>query len=179
MGLEYRPVQRVGISLDYGLRFSTIPSTRHAPEDNIRYFRLRSEVRYYLPVHERFATFPAVEAFYVPRSQTARNSAFYRDSNLFSYDQAHLDQQVWGVCLKYGLMQRLGNRWWLEGSTGLGLRWVTSRYSDVQNEQPVPLADARQYERGWGFVPGLPDPGREVRAHMALNFKVGYTLISR
>jgi hypothetical protein len=86
---------------------------------------------------------------------------------------------MWGVCLKYGLMQRFGSRWWLEGTTGIGIRWVNSSYHTVENEQPVAPADADRYERGWGFVPGNPDPGREARAHIALNFKIGYTLLSR
>ncbi len=59
-------------------------------------------------------------------------------------------------------MQRIGARWWLEGTTGIGIRWVNARYQNVQNEQPVPPANASQYQRGWGFVPGLPDPGREA-----------------
>lgn len=179
LGLEYRPVPQLGLSLDYGQRLALLRRSSYAADAAVRYLRLRSEVRYYFPIHERRAWFPAVEGFYVPLAKNTNNSAYYRDGTLYSYDRARLQQQVWGICLKYGLMQRIGPRWWLEGSTGLGIRWVNSRYGSVENEQLVPLADADRYERGWGFVPGNPDPGREAKAHMALSLKIGYTLVSR
>ncbi|HLK97170.1 MAG TPA: hypothetical protein VK364_05325, partial [Hymenobacter sp.] len=89
LGLEYRPIPRLGLELDYGFRFTGLqPFYWNRDKENLRYQKIKAEVRYYIPRDEKTQWYVAGEAFYVPQEYDLKKGNFYRGGEFRAYDRA-------------------------------------------------------------------------------------------
>lgn len=174
LGLEFRPVPRLGLEVDYGFRFTPLQMFYwNRNKENIRYQKFKVEARYYMPRSESKQWYVAAEGFYVPQSYDLQRGTFERPEGRRAYDRAHIERKVRGTALKVGMMRRLGQRFWLDAALGMGIRWREVRY-ETQNERSAdPLFDAPNQN----FLAATPDPGRQVRVAPAAALRLGYTLV--
>ena len=174
LGLEFRPVPRIGLELDYGFRFVPLQLFYwNRNKDNIRYQKFKLEGRYYIPRSERQQWYVAAETFYVPQSYDLKSGTYERGDERRAYDGAHIEREVRGAALKAGLMQRLGQRLWLDMALGVGIRQREVRYQTRNERTADPLFDAPNQN----FLAATPDPGRSTRIAPAAALRVGYTLL--
>jgi hypothetical protein len=114
LGLEYRPIPRLGLELNYGFRFTGLqPFYWNRDKENLRYQKIKAEVRYYIPRDEKTQWYVAGEAFYVPQEYDLKKGNFYRGGEFRAYDRAHIEREVRGAALKAGLIRRLGRKPWV------------------------------------------------------------------
>lgn len=174
LGLEFRPVPRVGLELDYGFQFRPLQLFDwNLNKTNLRYHKFKLEGRYYIPRTKRKQWYLAAEAFYVPQSYTVGRGTYQRGDEQRAYDQAHIEREVGGGALKAGQMRRLGQRFWLDMALGLGVRAREVRY-ETQNERTAnPLFDSPNQN----FLAATPDPGRHTRVAPAAAFRLAYSLL--
>jgi|GEM_PF-2679021 len=174
LGLEYRPIPRLGLELDYGFRFTGLqPFYWNRDKENLRYQKVKVEVRYYIPRNEKMQWYVAGEAFYVPQEYDLKKGNFYRGGEFRAYDRAHIEREVRGAALKAGMMRRLGRKLWLDTAFGLGVRHREVRYETI-NERPGNLMfDAPEQN----FIKATPDPGTRTRLAPAAALRLGYTLV--
>ncbi len=174
LGLEFRPVPRVGIEVDYGFRFTPMQVfSWNQDKENLRYQKFKVETRYYIPRSETTQWYVAAEAFYVPQEYDLKNGNFERNGEFRAYERAHIDREVRGAALKAGLIRRLGNRFWLDTALGLGVRHREVRYATV-NERPGNLVFDSPEQN---FFKATPDPGTRTRLNPAAALRLGYTLV--
>jgi Protein of unknown function (DUF3575) len=174
LGLEFRPVPRVGIEVDYGFRFRPLQLfSWNQNKENLRYQKFKLEGRYYIPRSERTQWYVAAEAFYVPQQYDLQRGTYERGDERRAYDRAHIEREVRGAALKAGQIRRLGQRFWLDMALGLGVRMREVRYQ-TQNERTAdPLFDAPNQN----FLATTPNPGRRTRLAPAAALRLGYTLL--
>jgi hypothetical protein len=174
LGLEFRPLPRLGLEFDYGFRFTPLQLFYwNRGKQNIRYQKFKAEVRYYLPRGENKQWYLAAEGFYVPQSYDLQQGNYESKGEWRAYDRAHIEREVRGAALKAGLMRRLGQRFWLDAALGLGLRWREVRYETQNEREADPLFDAPNQN----FLAATPDPGREMRLSPAAALRLGYSLV--
>lgn len=174
LGLEFRPVPRIGLELDYGFKFTPLQLFYwNQNKANIRYQKFKLEGRYYIPRSERQQWYVAAEAFYVPQSYDLKSGTYERGDERRAYDQAHIEREVRGAALKAGMMQRLGQRFWLDMALGLGVRQREVRYQTLNDRTANPMFDAPNQN----FLAATPDPGHKTRIAPAGAFRIGYTLL--
>lgn len=174
LGLEFRPVPRLGIEVDYGFRFRPVQLLDwNQNKENLRYQKFKLESRYYIPRTERTQWYVAAEVFYVPQRYDLQRGTYERGDERRAYDRAHIEREVRGAALKAGQIRRLGQRFWLDMALGLGVRQREVRY-ETQNERTAdPLFDAPNQN----FLAATPDPGRRTRPAPAAALRLGYTLL--
>ncbi|WP_170934809.1 DUF3575 domain-containing protein [Hymenobacter gelipurpurascens] len=174
LGVEFRPVPRVGLELDYGFRFTPLRVFNwNIKKENMRYQKFKAEGRFYFPRTEQKQWYIAAEGFYVPEEYDLRNSNFYRNGEFRAYEQAHIEKTIEGGALKAGMMRRLGQRFWLDAALGLGFRRIETVYT-TQNERAGDyLYDAPEQN----FLSKTPDPGVKKTVHPALALRVAYSIL--
>lgn len=176
LGLEFRPLPRVGLELDYGFRFTPLQVFNwNIKKQNMRYQKFKAEGRFYFPRTEQKQWYVAAEGFYVPSEYDLGAGNFYRNGEFRAYERAHVEKTVQGGALKFGLMRRLGQRFWLDAAVGMGVRRIETAYT-TQNERPGDyLYDAPEQN----FLSKTPDPGINQKVHPAMALRVAYTLLKQ
>jgi hypothetical protein len=169
MGAEMRVSRTWAVELDYGLKTNTGVLHWNVDKSRYHYFKLRSEVKYYLPFW-RNNKYVAIAGFYVPQSYDDTNNTYYDPNIKYRYDKAHVDKNVYGLCLKIGWVKKLSQRFSFEVFAGVGVRFVDMEFTNVEGK-----TEAIDGLNEWFSKNDMA--GRQTLLHLETGLKINYLVI--
>jgi hypothetical protein len=176
LGVEFLPRARghFGFEFTYGLK-CIIGTNEFDSRFGRQYSKYQLEGRYYfrsLLDKKKSNFFLALEFFHVNYAYSKNNSAYIARNNIqYSYDFAHVNKSIDGYAIKIGYVFKLNSPIWLECFAGIGGRGVVADYSNVTNQQEVPILPG--YSLSF-FDFKVNDEGYSARPHLALGIKAIY-----
>jgi hypothetical protein len=159
------------VELAYGLQCGALQlGSWHKGQQELRYHRLRAELRYYQNPGARLERFVAAEGFFVPQRYTI--SSYHERGTNYSFEPTQVQRDVWGLALNYGLQWHMAAGWQLEAALGLGLRHLAIRYEPQHVQASSRGSDYEGlFERS--DVPGTAAWGPHLTARIKVGFGLG------
>lgn len=102
--MEYR-VDKWSGQVEYGLKINESIFNWNQSLQNLNYYKIRTEVRYYFT--NRSKRYIGVEYFSIPKKYTKENGYYYSDGLTYEYTKANIDRNVWGLCGKIGFIGQI------------------------------------------------------------------------
>jgi hypothetical protein len=110
---------------------------------NKRYFKYKAEVRYYFFADEDNAVTPFLGLQFTTAGRKfdiSKSSEYYetfQDDSVYTFSRASVSSPVSTLTLQAGAIARVATNFYLEASTGFGIRNINTTYSSVVNLQKV------------------------------------------
>ena len=104
---------------------------------NSMYVRFGVELKRFIQVKDARQVYLSLQSNYAIRKITDSLGTFYsKDSaNFLSYDRADYSSPVFSNAIKLGIQGVVGKRFVVDGFLGVGVRTISTRYSNVVNPQ--------------------------------------------
>ena len=171
-GLEYKPLEWLGLQADYGYKFTPLQIFAwNSAKENHKYFTLRAETRFYFKPVDVFKFYLATEAFYIPQTYRLYNATVIRDTVEMQYDYSDINRSAIGGTLKAGATVNLGKRFMVDVYAGLGIRQRSIKHH-THIETPLPDYLFRE----WTSPVELHE-GTKTLPHISLGAKIAYVLM--
>jgi len=170
LGAETSVNDHWAFELDYGVKTNTGVFHWNVDKSRYRYFKLRSEVKYYFPFRKNRA-YVGMAFFFVPQSYDNAGGTYYEKSgNEFDYDKAHVNKNIFGLCLKTAYVRRLSSRFSFEVFAGVGARFVNFQLSNMEGKRET------FYSLKEGFYI-IDTAGWQTRLHIESGVKINYMVV--
>ena len=159
---------KMGLDVGYGSKGMAILNENLG--ESYRLWEVRPEFYYILNPKLRTLKYLAAELFYINQSNTFLNGDYQSGgSENYTYDQADFTRQKYGFHLKFGLLLNLGKKAGINFYGGIGLRWRTSAYTNIVNQQSADIF------REW-YTSLYEDIGKRFGPNPSLGIKFFYKL---
>ena len=175
-GVFYAIRNRWEVGLEYGQRFRALESLhRNDQKMGNRYFRLKSEVRYFFKNSISLLLYVGAEGFMIPQRYRLSNDYYWSQGNWNSFDSSGIRRTITGYAIKGG--QRFfidkKEKFLVDISAGIGEKWVSVRHQDTKGLQVNVSRPIDEFSLG-----GIGDKfdGVQKAIHIAFNIKLGYII---
>jgi hypothetical protein len=173
-GVEYRINNRLSLLMELTFRVGR----RDNPDSealNKRYFRIRSALRYNLSGKRKILNpYIGFQCSYATRKFTDVKFGFYYDDlpgdSVYFYDKAEINSPVATLSFQWGALLNLSEKVSLDLFTGAGLRFIHTRYTNVEN----PVKGFREIPRNEIFITAYKYSGSVVRPHLDAGLRFIY-----
>ena len=160
------PNQPVSAELMLGIPIAGGNDSRNTDSTYLRYYKLKAELRLF-PANRFFYIGP--QLFYTNKRQSKYDGIVMgQDGKDYQYRYAELRKNIFGFIIKAGRVFPLSEKWNLEGSFGLGPRFVNLKL-DATNLDQSPNYIRILYWRS-------DKMGTTVALHVETTFKLSYTI---
>ncbi|RYD83467.1 MAG: hypothetical protein EOP53_00780 [Sphingobacteriales bacterium] len=171
-GLEYKPLQWLGLQLDYGLKFTPLQALAWTNgRENFRYYTLRAETRFYIYNLDETNFYLATEAFYLPHKYRLYDQFVERNGVEYRYDYADIEMKIIGGAIKTGFVVPVISKLNVDLYFGFGLRQRNIKH---KTHEEVALQQPKFYEF---FEPIELHEGAKTVPHISLGVKISYVLL--
>lgn len=175
LGVQKRFTERLALALDYGFRCNVLPGYRRSDRKDYGYYKAKAELKYFLQWkngHETLIRNPylSLQGLYFPQHYRKYNDWLVKDGKNYHYEYSDITRRVTVASFILG-NEEVWNRVVMDYYFGLGVRRITLRHDmtgAVEGFRPEP--------KDWGGNELDLFEGTFYRPHIALGFKVGYSL---
>lgn len=175
-GTEYRINDRLSILTELAIRTG---ANKDSSAFNSKYFRIKPEIRYITSKRSSGVQYYTGLQFTCSfRKWDELNGGFYFNDHLYNdstvtYDRAKVSSPVFTASVQEGVVVELGPQFALDIFTGLGVRVINTKYTELEN------TGKDYYQPPTCRMLFTPNPaywvnGTVTRFHMNMGFRVIY-----
>ena len=142
-----------------------------------RYVRLGAELKKFIVFDSKMHVYLSLQTNYAIRKVTDSLGAFAsKDSAKYiSYDRADYSSPIFSNAIKLGVEEFVGKRFVVDGFFGIGIRTISTEYSNVVNPQPSVFTSRPYHNR----PPIFRTEKSFTRLHLSGGVRLGYLLWRR